>query len=208
MAASLVIGLTGGIASGKSTVARLFQTLGAPVVDADRVARDVVAPGTPGLAAVRERFGESVIDSEGALDRARLRERVFADASARADLEAILHPRIRQRMDAILDAMDAPYAIAMIPLLLEADQHTRVDRVLVVDAPAELQIARARARDGSPLATLEAILAAQTDRASRLDSADDVIRNDAGPEALEPQVRKLHRDYLALAARLRARSHR
>jgi dephospho-CoA kinase len=208
MAASLVIGLTGGIASGKSTVARLFQTLGAPVVDADRVARDVVAPGTPGLAAVRERFGESVIDSEGALDRARLRERVFADASARADLEAILHPRIRQRMDAILDALDAPYAIAMIPLLLEADQHTRVDRVLVVDAPAELQIARARARDGSPLATLEAILAAQTDRASRLDSADDVIRNDAGPEALEPQVRKLHRDYLALAARLRARSHR
>ncbi len=207
MRKTLVIGLTGGIASGKSTVARLFQQRGVPVVDADELARDVVAPGTPGLAWIRERFGESVIAADGTLDRARLREVVFADARARAELEAALHPRIRGRMDEFLEAQTAPYAIAVIPLLLETGQDRRVDRVLVVDAAPRSQVARALARDGGSRATVEAIVSAQSAREQRLARADDVIHNDADAAALEPQVQALHERYLALAARLRAESH-
>ncbi len=204
MSPSLIVGLTGGIASGKSTVARLFEHLGVPVVDADAVAREVVEPGQPALQAIRARFGDEVFDSGGRLDRARMRRRVFADARARADLEAILHPRIREIMEQRLRDAPAPYAIAMIPLLLETEGAARVDRVLVVDLPRETQIRRAQARDGSPRETLEGILAAQLDRDSRLARADDVIENDGPPEALRPQVESLHERYSALATRLRA----
>ncbi len=199
----MIVGLTGGIASGKSTAARLFQRLGVPVVDADQIARDVVEPGEPALEAIRERFGDGVLDARGALDRARLRECVFADPAARADLEDILHPRIREVMDARLAALDTPYAIAMIPLLLETGRAARVDRVLVVDLPREAQVARARARDGSTRETVEGILDAQVDRDTRLARADDVIVNDGPPEALRPQVERMHERYLELAARLR-----
>lgn len=204
---AFVVGLTGGIASGKSTVARLFAALGVPVVDADEVAREVVEPGRPALAAIRERFGEGVLDAQGRLDRPGMRRRIFADASARADLESILHPRIRERMDRRLAEADAPYAIAMIPLLLETGQAQRFACVLVVDAPRDAQISRARSRDGSSQDTLEGILAAQMDRDTRLARADDVIHNDGDVEELRTQVQRLHERYLAKAARLRADHH-
>jgi dephospho-CoA kinase len=202
---ALIVGLTGGIASGKSTVAQLFRSLGVPVVDADEAARKAVAPGSEGLAAVRERFGDSVLAQDGTLDRVRMRRLVFANPSARRALEAIVHPEVRRIMDAQLISADAPYAISMIPLLLETGQERRVDRVLVVDLPAEAQVARATARDSSSSPeTLEGVLRAQVDRETRLRRADDVIHNDGPPEALRPQVEALHRRYLELAARLRA----
>lgn len=203
-APALIVGLTGGIASGKSSVARLFEALGVPVVDADAIAREVVAAGTPGLDAIRARFGERVIAADGELDRAGLRARVFADAAARRDLEAILHPRIRHIMDERLRAACAPYAIAMIPLLLETGQQERFDRVLVVDVSQATQLQRAHARDGTSHQTLQGILAAQLDRDSRLAQADDVIDNEGDPQALAAQVARLHETYLALAACLRA----
>jgi len=207
-APALVVGLTGGIASGKSTVARLFESLGVPVVDADAIAREVVEPGSPALEAVRERFGDGVLDAAGRLDRAALRRRVFRDGAAREALEAILHPRIRERMDQRLARIAAPYAIAMIPLLLETGQQGRFDRILVVDTPREEQIRRAQARDGSAREVIEGILDAQADRDTRLRKADDVIHNDGTPQALRAQVEHLHRSYLARAARLRADPHR
>lgn len=206
-APALIVGLTGGIASGKSTVARLFVARGVPVVDADAVAREVVAPGSAGLAAIQARFGDGVLQPDGHLDRARMRRLVFADDEARRELEAIIHPRVRDAMDRQLSQADAPYAIAMIPLLLETGQAARYDRVLVVDASRESQIERARARDGSSREVIEGILDAQVARDRRLAAADDVIANDAGIEALEAQVARLHEDYLSRAARLRLHSH-
>lgn len=203
-APAFIVALTGGIASGKSTVARLFEALRVPVVDADAVAREVVAPGTTALDAVRARFGDEMIGTDGQLDRARLRARVFADASARKDLEAILHPHIRCIMEQRLRAARAPYAIAMIPLLLETGQQDRYDRVLVVDVSRHTQLQRAGARDGTSRETLQGILAAQIDRDQRLALADDVIDNEGGPQALRAQVERLHASYLARAARLRA----
>ena len=204
---AFVVGLTGGLASGKSSVARLFAALGVPVVDADEVAREVVEPGRPALAAIRKRFGDEVLDAQGRLDRAGMRRRVFADASARAELEAIVHPHIRESMDRRLAAADGPYAIAMIPLLLETGQAERFDCVLVVDTSRETQISRARTRDGSSQRTLEGILAAQMDRDARLARADDVIHNDGDIDELRAQVERLHARYLAKAARLRAGRH-
>lgn len=203
-APSLIVGLTGGIASGKSTVAHLFEQRGVPVVDADAVAREVVAPGTPALQAIRARFGERIIGADGALDRARLRAEVFADRHAREDLEAILHPRIRRVMAQRLRAACAPYAIAMIPLLLETGQQDRYQRVLVVDVSRETQLRRASERDDTSRETLQGILDAQLDRDRRLALADDVIDNDSDPQHLPAQVDRLHQAYLDLAARLRA----
>ena len=198
---ALVVGLTGGIASGKSTVGRLFEAHGVVVVDADQLAREVVAPGSDGLAAVCARFGEDVLDADGALDRSRMRERVFSDPRARADLEAIIHPRVRAAMDERLAEARSAYAMAMIPLLLETGQQQRFDRILVVDVPRDLQIARVQARDGSTLQVVEGILAAQVDRDHRLSVADDVISNDADLASLEAAVARLHERYLALATR-------
>ena len=204
----LSIGLTGGLASGKSTVGRLFEKLGVPIIDADKVARDIVAPGSPALQAIVEHFGATILDHTGALNRARLREVVFAHADKRRQLEAILHPRIQQEMTKQLRELDAPYAISIVPLLFESNQGRRFDRILVIDTLPCKQLARAQARDGSTPDTLQGILDAQIDRDTRLAQADDVIHNDNGIQELRPQVELLHERYLALAARLRAERHR
>jgi dephospho-CoA kinase len=204
MPCQLRIGLTGGIGSGKSTVAGLFAELGVPVVDADRVAREVVEPGEPALTAVVRAFGPGVLDSRGQLDRAALRTRVFADDDARTRLEAILHPRIRERMETRAAALSTPYCVLCVPLLLEARDVPRVDRVLVVDVPEALQVARVAARDALDASAVRAMIAAQAPRATRLAAADEVILNDGPRAALVPRVRALHELYLGLArARLR-----
>ncbi|MFO1466909.1 MAG: dephospho-CoA kinase [Steroidobacteraceae bacterium] len=195
----LRVGLTGGIASGKSTVSRLFAELGVPIVDADEISRRVVEPGTPGLAAVVDRFGREVLDDAGHLDRAALRARVFADPGARRDLESILHPLIRAMMDADARKAAGPYVILAIPLLVEGDGRNRVDRVLVVDAEEDTQLGRVVARDRVPESQARAILAAQASRARRLAAADDVIRNEGSVADLRQAVESLHQRYLRLA---------
>src|SRR5690606_20981910 len=165
----LTIGLTGGIASGKSTVAELFAALGVPVIDTDVIAREVVEPGEPGLAAIRDAFGAEVLTPDGRLDRRRLREIVFADAAKRRRLESILHPLIRERTLARLAAVrNAPYAIVVVPLLVETDFGKLVDRVLVVDVPVDAQLERLASRDGIDRAAAEAMVAAQASRETRL----------------------------------------
>lgn len=194
------VGLTGGIASGKSTVARLFAGLGVPVIDTDLIARDVVLPGTPGLAAVVAAFGPEVQLADGSLDRRRLRALAFATAARRQQLEAILHPRILARMEALSASSAGPYQMLVIPLLIETGLEARVDRVLVVDCSEGLQRERLMVRDGESAAGADRILAAQLDRQRRLAAADDVLLNTGTPDDLERQVRDLHARYLQLAA--------
>ncbi len=195
----LTIGLTGGIASGKTTVADLFAEFGVATIDADVAAREVVEPGTSGLQQIVDAFGPEVLDSAGALDRRKLRERVFADEKARERLEAILHPLIRARLLEQLDACRGPYAILIAPLLLETGLDALTDRVLVVDVPEDIQIQRVMQRDGSSEAQARAILAAQVSRTERLARADDVLDNTVSLRALRPQVEALHHRYTALA---------
>ncbi len=195
----LRVGLTGGIGSGKSTVAALFAAKGVPVIDTDEIARDVVRVGTPAYAAIINAFGNTTLDASGAIDRARLRERVFGDSGARRQLEAILHPRIRAEAEAQLARFSAPYCILAVPLLIETDFHELVDRILVVDADEAVQITRTIARSGLSRGAVEAILAAQTNRATRREQADDVIVNSGDVSMLAPQVDALHERYLALA---------
>ena len=187
----LRVGLTGGIASGKTTVANVFSGLGAGVIDTDRLAREVVAPGEPGLAAVREAFGSSVISNSGRLDRRALRKLVFANPEDRRRLEAILHPLIRGRTSEKLDQLDAPYALVVVPLLFETGFETLVDRVAVVDCPRDVQLERLRARDGIDNAEAEAMLSAQANRDTRLARADDVIDNSGDWERTRERVRDL-----------------
>lgn len=209
----LRVGLTGGIASGKSTVARQFQALGVPVIDADLVSRELMAPGAPLTqqilarfeAPVRERYGQPLCRADGTLDRALLRRLIFDDPTQRRALEALTHPAIRARMQARASEAGGVYQIHVIPLLVENQAAARVDRVLVVDCPEALQLQRLQARDGSSESPARALLAAQASREARLAAADDVIRNDGDTAALAPQVQALHRKYLALAA---ARSDR
>lgn len=194
------VGLTGGIGSGKSTVAECFAALGVPVIDTDVIARQLTAPGSEVLDAIRTAFGETVMQPDGTLDRAALRRRVFADAAARRQLEALLHPRIRQAVEQALAALTAPYALIVIPLLVETGGYRdMLSRVLVVDCPEALQIARVMARSGLAQDEVNAILAAQAARAERLAAADDVIVNTASPEALRSEVATLHRRYLAFS---------
>jgi len=200
MARRLRIGLTGGIASGKTTVAARFSELGVPVIDADDVARAVVAPGEPGLAEVLERFGRRVLAANGELDRRALRALIFADASSRRDLEGILHPLIRADMERREGAAEGPYAILAIPLLVEGASRDRVDRILVVDVDEEIQLERLIARDGSTAEQARAILSAQASRASRLAAADDVLMNEGTIANLRQAVDRLHQRYLRLAA--------
>ena len=200
-----MVGLTGGIGSGKSAVCRLFAQLGVPVIDADVVAREVVEPGQPGLEAIVEAFGEEVLGSDGRLDRARLRELVFSDPERRKQLEALLHPRIRAEMDRRIAAVEAPYCIRCVPLLVETGQSADVDRVLVVDVPVETQLRRTLARDGGRRATVQAIIDATRDQ--RLQVADDVLDNDGDLESLRRRVEMLHDRYLAAARDLPARMH-
>lgn len=194
------VGLTGGIASGKTTVSRLFAALGVTIIDSDEIARDVVAPGTAGLAAIAARFGAEVLQPDGSLDRRRLRELVFADPAARRDLEAITHPAIRAEMDRLSALAGGPYQMLAIPLLVEGGAaRKRVDRVLVVDCPEDVQVRRVMARDRSTEAQARAVLAAQVSRAARLAAADDVIANDGDLAGLRRQVEALHERYLNAA---------
>lgn len=195
----LIIGLTGGIASGKTTVADLFAAHGVPQVDADVSAREVVAVGSPGLAAVVEAFGPEMLTPDGELDRRMLRQRVFADPTERKRLENILHPLIGQHLRKSLAALNGSYALLIAPLLLEGQLSQTVHRVLVVDVPEEMQIQRVMQRDGSSREEAEAILQAQMPRQERLARADDIIRNDGHLQALERQVDALHQHYLQLA---------
>lgn len=189
-----VIGLTGGIGSGKSTVARLFGELGVHWVDADDVAREVVEPGTTALAEIAEHFGEDILTSEGALDRAQLRGIVFEKPEERAWLEALLHPIIREELIRQLspENYQLPYVLLVSPLLLETDQHELVDRIIVIDVPKDVQLERTMARDTNSRAQVERIIAAQMSREDRLARADEVIDNDRPLEDVTRQVRELH----------------
>jgi dephospho-CoA kinase len=194
------VGLTGGIGSGKSTVADLFAELGVPVVDTDAIARQLTAPGGTALEAIRDAFGATVMQDDGTLDRAALRRRVFADAAERRRLEAILHPCIRQVVEQTLAELTAPYVLIVIPLLVETGGYRDIlNRVLVVDCPETVQIARVMSRNGFARQEVEAILAAQAGRAARLAAADDVIVNTASVERLRAEVAGLHQRYLARA---------
>ncbi|MFP4146167.1 MAG: dephospho-CoA kinase [Halorhodospira sp.] len=193
----LRVGLTGGIASGKSTVAALFATRGIPVIDTDRLAREVVAPGTEGLMAVVAAFGPDLLTAEGELDRAALGRRVFHSPQERRTLEGILHPRIQERLDAILRCLHAPYVVVMVPLLVETGMDRDMDTVLVVDLPEAMQRERLTVRDGLSETEADARLAAQATRQQRLDAADYIIDNSGARERLAGQVADLHRRLLA-----------
>ena len=197
--APLRIALTGGIASGKSTVAALFAGFGVPVIDLDEISREVVAPGTALLGRVFGHFGPALRQADGSLDRRSLRELIFRDALARGELEALLHPAILARAAELSAAAGGPYQIIVIPLLAESGSAWQYDRVLVVDCAESLQRARLAQRDGSTAGMVDAALAAQAPRAARLALANEVIHNDGEPAELAPQVRELHRLYLQLA---------
>jgi dephospho-CoA kinase len=196
----LRIGLTGGIASGKSTVAQRFVELGIPVIDADESSRFVVAPGQSGLVELTKRFGAGVLGAGGELDRRALRNLVFADPQQRRDLEAILHPLIRADMARRAGAAVGPYLVMAIPLLVESGNPGQVDRILVVDVDEDVQLKRVMARDATTLEQARAILAAQAPRAVRLKAADDVIVNSGTVSELQQAVDGLHERYLGLAA--------
>jgi len=200
MGRRLLIGLTGGIASGKSTVAQRFMDLGVPVIDADVAAREVVAPGKPGLQQVIDRFGSRVVAENGELDRRALREIVFSDPDARRDLEAILHPLIRGEMDRSAAVAVGPYIVMAIPLLIEGGSRDRVDRILVVDVDEAVQLQRVMARDHCSAEQAQAILASQAPRSARLAAADDVLPNGGTVTELRQAVDALHQQYLRLAA--------
>lgn len=198
-----IVGLTGGIASGKSEVTKRFEGLGIAVADADIAAREVVAPGSPALAQISRRFGSAVLLADGTLDRARLREHVFGNDAERRALEAITHPAIRARVREICEAADSPYAIAAVPLLAEAGGRAAypwLDRIVVVDAAEPVRHARLLQRDSIDAALATRMIQAQASRAQRLALADDVIVNDGHPEHLQPQVEALDRLYRRLAA--------
>ncbi len=194
------VALTGGIASGKSSVAELFAAHGVPILDADLAARTVVAPGSPGLQGVVERFGSELLQQDGTLDRKRLRAIIFADPVERQALEQLLHPLIAENLLQQARAITAPYLIFMIPLLTQRQGPYPIDRVLVVDLPRSLQIERVMARDQINRQQAEAILAAQPDRDHRLALADDTIIN-IDRTTLPGQVERLHQQYLQLARR-------
>lgn len=192
----LRVALTGGIASGKSTVATLFQTLGAGLIDTDQIARDIVAPGSEALREIVERFGEQVLTPAGTLDRAQLRDLVFRDPRARADLEAITHPRIHAQVAQRSQRRREPYLLVAVPLLAETGTAGDYDRVLVVDCPPEMQRLRLMQRDGGDAAAADRVLTAQASREARLALADDVILNDGNIQHLARQVESLHKAYL------------
>jgi len=192
----LVIGVTGGIGSGKSTVAELFAARGATVVDTDAIAHELTGPNGAAIDAIRAEFGDGVIRADGALDRDAMRERAFEDPAARRRLEAILHPMIRAESRRRLEAAEGPYALLVVPLLVESgDRAGGVDRILVVDCPVEVQVERVMRRSGLTRDRVATILAAQASRAQRLAAADDVIDNGGSPDALDAQVEALHRRY-------------
>ncbi|MEO7775419.1 MAG: dephospho-CoA kinase [Steroidobacteraceae bacterium] len=193
------VALTGGVASGKTTVATLFAALGAPVIDTDQIARDLVVPGSPLLAHIVAAFGTRILLPDGSMDRRALREIVFEDAQARARLEGLLHPAIAAETDHRSSRLRNPYVLVAIPLLVERGGRTRFDRVLLVDCEESLQLRRLQMRDSSTARTAQAMIQAQAPRAARRAIADDIILNDGDIAALAPQVETLHFMYLALA---------
>jgi len=200
----LRIGLTGGIASGKSAASDYFASLGIPVIDTDLLSRELVQPGSEGLQRIVETFGKSVLDETGALDRARLRQLVFASDTQRGQLEDILHPLIRDRVEELVATIgNAPYVIIVIPLLVETRYPIPVDRVLVIDTDAARQLDRLMQRDDISIEQAQAMLDAQASREQRLQQADDIVRNDAGIEELQAKLLTLHHDYLEMAGNTR-----
>lgn len=199
---SFVVGVTGGIGSGKSMVTDRFQELGIEIVDADLASRAVVEPGKPALAEIADHFGAEILQADGGLDRALLRTKIFADAGEREWLEALLHPLINQQIEVWLAEAKSPYAVLVSPLLLEIGQDRYVHRILVVDVPVELQVQRTMARDDNSEEQVRAIIDSQTSREDRLARADDVILNDGDVASLHAAVDALHETYLAHAEKL------
>jgi len=193
-----IVGLTGGIGSGKSTIVRLFADQGVHWVDADDVAREVVVPGTPALKAISEHFGKDILLDSGELNRAELRSRIFQDDTERQWLEQLLHPLIREAMLEQLkpQSYDLPYTLLVSPLLLETDQHTLVDRIVVIDVPVEVQIERTVSRDGNTPEQVQRIIDAQMSRDKRVGKADHIITNAGGVEDAKAQVAKLHAQFV------------
>jgi len=197
---AFIVGLTGGIGSGKSAAADEFARLGAAVVDTDRIAHELTRAGGAAIAGVRALFGDSAIAADGAMDRKTVRERVFSDPASKQRLEALLHPMIRAESERQIAAATEPYVVHVVPLLVEsADYRKRVQRVLVVDCPEALQVSRVQSRSGLTPAQVEAIVRSQVSREKRLAAADDVIDNSGTIAALQKQVRELHQTYLDLA---------
>ena len=195
----LRIGLTGGIGSGKSEAARCFSNLGIPLIDSDRISRDLVAPGQPALQQILDHFGTGVITTEGELNREALRQKVMQDSESRQWLEQLLHPLIRQRREELISQIEAPYVVLEIPLLLESGLQELVDRILVVDVPESLQVERTQQRSGLNEAEVRAVMEQQASRQQRLNAADDLIDNSGSREQLEQQVQLLHERYRELA---------
>jgi dephospho-CoA kinase len=200
-ASPLLIALTGGIASGKSAAASFFSDLGVPVFDTDQIAREVVEPGTPALARLVAQFGQDILDAEGRMDRARMRQRVFEDPAQRKQLEAITHPAIRAELVRRSRQADGPYQIHVIPLLVEGGRASDYERVVVVDCPEQDQLRRLMARDDASEEQARRILAAQASRAQRLAIADDVIENTGTLDDLRQRVQSLHHSYVQAVAR-------
>jgi len=197
---SLVVGLTGGIGSGKSAAADAFEKLGATVVDTDVIAHELTAPGGAAVAEIARQFGKAFVDASGAMDRKRMRALVFGDAEEKRRLEALLHPMIRAESERRIARAGGPYVVHVVPLLVESSGHReRVSRVLVVDCPEAIQIARVRQRSGLPEEEIQRIIASQIQRERRLAAADDVIDNSGSIAALQQRVRELHEKYLTLA---------
>lgn len=198
---TFVIGLTGGIASGKTTVANLFnEHFDIDIVDADVVAREVVEVGTPGLAAIVDKFGQQILDKQGSLNRSALREVIFSSPEDKEWLNGLLHPMIRQMMIKQLEDTSSPYALLVVPLMVENNLQSLVNRLLVVDVEKETQIKRTMARDDVSRSQVESILSSQASRQDRLACADDVIKNNTENEKLLPQITELHKKYLAMSS--------
>ena len=197
---SFTVVLTGGIASGKTAVSDRFARLGATVIDTDVIARKIVEPGRPALALIKDEFGEEFLDSDGRLDRRRMRDAIFSDAEHKVRLEAILHPLIVKDVMRQIDQLAAPYCILVVPLYAESAHYSWIDRVLVIDVDEETQLARVMARDGIDLEQAQAILNSQADREERLALADDVLDNSGSLDDLDEKVEALHRKYLNLSA--------
>lgn len=196
-----VVGLTGGIGSGKSAAAEIFRAFGIEVIDADALAREVVEPGQPALSDIATHFGKELLAADGSLDRAALRKIVFTNPDEKKWLENLLHPLIAELLQRRLIATTSPYAILESPLLLETEQHKLVERVLVIDASEETQMARAMARDGSDEAVIRSIIASQIDRAKRVQLADDLVSNEQGLEQLKENIEALHNKYMGMVSK-------
>lgn len=191
--------MTGGIGSGKTTVANGFSALGVPIIDTDQLARELVEPGQPALDEIIAVFGKNCVTRSGQLKRAYIRQQIYSDAGLKCQLEAILHPKIRQRIRTLLADIREPYCIVVIPLLLETQQTDLVDRILVVDATEKEQLARVAARDSLSDNTIMAIMHTQADRNTRLQAADDIIVNDSDLESLTERILELHTHYMDIS---------